>query len=29
VIDLAIEEPDLEESVLSLYGANPSEVTRG
>jgi len=29
VVDLAIEEPDLEESVLSLYGTNPSGVTRG
>lgn len=29
VVDLAIEEPDLEESVLSLYGTNRGEVTRG
>ena len=29
VVDLAIEEPDLEESVLSLYGKTSSEVTRG
>jgi ABC-2 type transport system ATP-binding protein len=29
VVDLAIEEPDLEESVLSLYGTEPSELTRG
>ena len=29
VVDLAIEEPDLEESVLSLYGAETKEHTRG
>ncbi len=29
VVDLAVEEPDLEESVLSLYGKTPNEVTRG
>ncbi len=29
VVDLAIEEPDLEESVLSLYGKTSTEVTRG
>ncbi len=29
VVDLAIEEPDLEESVLSLYGTTSHEVTRG
>ena len=29
VVDLAIEEPDLEESVLSLYGTTPHEVNRG
>ena len=29
VVDLVIEEPDLEESVLSLYGKTSTEVTRG
>ncbi len=29
VVDLAIEEPDLEESVLSLYGKPGNEVSRG